>query len=433
MISINEHKKAHFDKLALGYLDLVSKICNESSKTSCNEEDAFILKGTNMRFFTSNEDGSCETAWLENGEYKYFLNEESCSIINKCVRDIHSSLKRQVSYQTIQEAIYDWIFAEIQSTQHITLCAFIEDRVNALIDNYTFYFAVPLVYIGNQGSLTISGVTISTIKDESIDKEWAAKLSNIDFDNTAYASITLEGELKALSIIALERVSFAMDILKTCSPLRYQIDPSVFYLDVDQNIRPKIASVMFAKRKGESKLYIEQSSPAHKFDFNQSVINCLNFSRINDFATFMQNYYSEENPSEYYKVIKRCISRFSDSLSLSNRLERNVVLCSILDSLVLTDSEAGIKESLKKYIPIIISEDKDQRLEFKKVLDDMYSNRSQYIHRGIEVHISDETMVKYTNVVFSSIYGYLIRASKYKTIKELCNEIDSLFMSVNLC
>ena len=124
------------------------------------------------------------------------------------------------------------------------------------------------------------------------------------------------------------------------------------------------------------------------------------------------------------------------SLAFINRSKRSlaspVKLCSILDAAILKDNEAGIKESLKKYIPILVSDNLDMRKKIQDTLDLMYSVRSGYIHHGKECKVEFQEIMDLNIIVMSTIMRFLQLRSTYDSPKMIIEAIDKLQLSVHL-
>ena len=103
-----------------------------------------------------------------------------------------------------------------------------------------------------------------------------------------------------------------------------------------------------------------------------------------------------------------------------------------MDAAILKDNEAGIKESLKKYIPILVSEDLEMREKVQDTLDLMYSIRSEYIHHGKEVKVEFQEIMDLNIIVISTIIHFLQLRSTFDSPKMVLDAIDHLLLSVHL-
>ena len=102
-----------------------------------------------------------------------------------------------------------------------------------------------------------------------------------------------------------------------------------------------------------------------------------------------------------------------------------------MDGIVLSNQEVGVKESLKKYIPVILTDKKETRSHLQKLLEEMYKLRSDYIHHGENVkNIDSSKLIEYNFVVFNLITILIELRNSYNTLDELRQHIDDLFLSV---
>lgn len=432
MIIIDPKKKAYYKEKTKELIHLVNESRSSSVQKKSDNEDVQDFEGAFINSYEINEDNYIKDVQERIDDVTVLeLNESSCSIINKYVKDIYGNLRRYVALETVRDLVYQWIFATYRGQETRLLCDFIEQRINEDIDTYTFYFPLPYVELKGYTKLLIGDVTIGTIDDVAISNNKILQKLNIDVCNNTFASITMEGDYKLLKEKAFGEVSFVMDIIKSCSNLKFEIDPSDFCLDIDSKNRSKAASLIIAKRQGYSKLNIEQTSSTKIYTIDNKFLQILNNNKIGAFFS-LQQHIEKSEPTEFQMAVKRGIIRFSDSLSMGSRLERNVVLCSILDSFVLTSTEVAIKESLKKYIPILITTDPKSRKQAKDIINEMYSIRSNFIHHGEGKYISDKQMSLYNYFVFRTIQAYLVKSREYKELKDLYKDIDQKLDSVIL-
>ena len=104
-----------------------------------------------------------------------------------------------------------------------------------------------------------------------------------------------------------------------------------------------------------------------------------------------------------------------------------------MDRVVLSNQEIGIKESLKKYIPIICTDTVKSRSLLQEQIDEMYKYRSDYIHHGeCAVGIGCEKLCSYNFIVFNLIIVLIELRERFKTLKELRDHIDEQILSVKL-
>jgi hypothetical protein len=340
-------------------------------------------------------------------------------------------VRKSTTRANIQKEVYDWIILSKTGVTDMPLGNYIERRLQEQVDTYTCYFRMPYIEIAGNGSLTVAGVRIGVC--EELEQYWSKVEKAFVGDKAkedVYAFVTLSGEIDRVKELAYEKAQMAVDIIKINSWLRFEYIPLLASMDIDRNIMETPCTVVLTHKMGDEKLNVEQVLQGQKYVIDASFITILKRSMMNLFATFMKNYYDCETHSELDEIIKRSISRYSKALSTQNKYERVVGFCSILDAIVLSDNEIGIKESLKKYVPILISNDLEQRKELKKTINEMYEVRSQYIHHGKELGITTEQISRYSGNVYCTLARLIQLRKEYKTIKEILSVVDNKMMGI---
>lgn len=383
---------------------------------------------------TQNDDNGDYTSveFIKNGML-YSLSEDNCSIINKCVVDVYKSIRNSVTYVTVQKEVYDWIVFSKIGEVDIPLGDYIEKRLTELTDTYTCYFRMPYTEIAGNGSLTIAGVRIGTCME--LDKYWGKIESSFvseDAKNDVYASVTMQGEVSRVRELAYEKAQLAIDIIKINSWLRFEYNPLLATLDIDRNIMGMPCTLTLTHKAGEEKLNVEYVVRGQKYVIDGSFIAILKRSMMNQFALFMESYYNTAEHTELDMIIKRSISKYNKALSTENIHERVVAFCSILDAVILSDTEVGIKESLKKYIPVLISDNLGQRKEWKNSINEMYDHRSQYIHHGKEPKTAQSQVARYSGIVYCTLARLIGMRKKYKSVKDIQSDMDDMMMGVSI-
>ena len=148
---------------------------------------------------------------------------------------------------------------------------------------------------------------------------------------------------------------------------------------------------------------------------------------ITDYKIFINRIFSQSR-TELEEILIATIKTFSRALSCTNDYDRVVDLCSILDTLILVDDNVEIKQSLKRYVPIIISNTPNIRKTIRDDIDVMYKIRSQYIHhRKTGIKITKRKKHEYNYIVFKLLTEFVIiaNAEKYKTVKDVLKKIDA--------
>ena len=433
---IDKKKIEYYNSVSEQYVDMVTVYDCEKTDDVVYEKDGTVAipyeSIVEMTTSQSDDFGNYVSVEYSKNGKTYMLPEDKCSIINKCVADIFKSERNETTLANIQKEVYDWIILSKMGETDMLLGDYIEKKLQDLTDTYTCYFRMPYVEIAGNGSLTVAGVRIGVC--EELECYWSKIEKTIigeDAKNDVYASVTLKGEFNRVKQLAYEKAQMAVDIIKINSWLKFEYTPLLASMDIDRNVMGTPCTVALVHKMGEDKLNVEQVFQGHKYVIDRSFITLLKHSMMNTFATFMKNYYETESHSELDIIIKRSISKYNKALSTQNKYERVVGFCSILDALVLSDNETGIKESLKKYVPIWISNDLEQRKDLKKTINNMYDVRSQYIHHGKELTLTNDQIRSYSMCVYCSLARLVHLRKRYKSITEILSDMDDKTMGIS--
>ena len=432
---IDQKKIEYYNSVSQQYVEMLTVYDCEAPDNIIYEKDGNVaIPSENIVEMTSTQSDDngnyISVEYSKNGKL-YVLSNDNCSIINRCVEDFYKSARNSTTRTNIQKEVYDWIFLSKIGKTDMPLGDYIGRRLQEQTDTYTFYFRMPYVEIAGKGSLTVAGVRIGVC--EELEQYWSKVEKAIVGDKAkedVYAVVTMSGEINRVKELAYEKAQMAVDIIKINSWLRFEYAPLLASMDIDRNIMGTPCTIALTHKMGEERLNVEQVLQGQKYVISASFITILKRSMMNLFVTFMKNYYDSETHSELDEVIKRSISRYNKALSTQNKHERVVGFCSILDAIVLSDNEIGIKESLKKYVPILISNDLEQRKDLKKAINEMYEVRSQYIHHGKELRISTDQISMYSGNVYCTLARLIQLRKEYKSIKEILSVVDNKMMGV---
>ena len=436
MLKITQKKKEYYDVQMSGkYVELIESFETKAEDTlqyttDCDTQviDAIIV-GPDL---ICDIDGVVISSRWKKKKTTIRLSEEACVEINKCINDLFRYFKGFVSLDLLQRSVYDWIYKAYAKETEDTLCTYIENE----IDRHTcsFMYIFPLPYLEFQNDIQIGEVHLGRMKQDDVLNELFSKIADNEIAAKSTATIILEGEIEAKKEKAREIVEFAIDILKICSSLKLRADSHVYNFDI--NYIPNASSgtcYVFEPKKDELQKEWTQSYMPFKFDNDEIALLSKN-NALSQMEKLMAECDVSDNNrnSETDNFIIRSIRLFSTALSTKNSYEKVVKLCSILDAAVLKNSEVGIKESLKKYMPILVTEDLKKRESVQETIEKMYGIRSDYIHRGKEGKIEVEDIVEMNLMVFFTIMRFLQLRTTYKTPEMLLDTIDKLQLSVHL-
>lgn len=431
MIKLNRFKAQHFDSLSSKYLELIStkEVSSQTIEESDSEGVIKLDVVPEAIMYQLDEKGYCMKTEAKRDNICFVLDGEACKIINKAIDDIYKPFSRVVAYKTIQEAVYEWIYLTTFERTSDTFSSYINSHIGSKTASFYFYFPLFNILLGSRiklGNVILGKLNTQTynllLQDPLYKKHASSELP--------FASIELEGEHEKVQELAYEEVDFAIDIIKLCFFPQFSYEDSFKQnISLLSNSSFPDSFTYFSVKNSDNTVHPYIENNKIPFEIKQEFLSNKH-ELFALFDNFMSEYYGNEEATEIDKLLHEVISRFSRAITMKSTDEKIVWLCSILDMIVLSSPEVGIKESLKKYIPILVTDDISKRKEIIQDLETMYKCRSEYIHYGKKCSIDSRSLFSYNTIVCSVIIVLMEERKKYTTKEDLRNHIDELFLTV---
>lgn len=430
---INENRKKYYNEKSSEYLNHVSKETFAEDENSIKTEEGVKIGNFSKAYVPDENKNIIEaTYYLEDS--KLVLDKEGCELLNKCVQQIHKSFGGVVSMSIIQTTVFDWVFLRKDDQIKVPLCDYIEAKVQENKANFTCYFKIPFVSMPKNKCRNIAGVKIAYLTTET--KKLLSKGINAlppsEYEDYVFAAVEIEGEKNSVQSLAYERANFAIDILKVNTDLRFAYNPLLASIGIEQSHHNSFMPLTITVNGECDDALIQKQIFGHKYPIDSGCLQMLNRSDYKIMVSFYVEYCKHEpEPSSLEKVIKRSISKFSQAISTSDAMEHIVMLCSIMDSIILSDNKVGIKESLTKYIPFIITQPGSFRERIKNSVSKMYDLRSKYIHHGDSTDVTCDELAEYNGIVYCLIVRLIVLRTNFPSIKDLQDHIDRTIMNID--
>ena len=136
---------------------------------------------------------------------------------------------------------------------------------------------------------------------------------------------------------------------------------------------------------------------------------------------------SNEN-SELQNLIINAIRRLAKALTTTNLNQRIVELFTVMESLLVPNSQANILESLTRYCSKIVHSKRDDRINLINLIKKMYEIRSSYVHHALEKDFEIEDL-RNLQVTVHTLIGKLIEKSYDNKQKSgILKEIDDAIL-----
>lgn len=430
MGTIPQQKKIYLDEVSITILSRLKKENVETQYIDNGIDDESVtvipIKDIESKYeYHYNENDGIDSIIYYKDNWKIELSGKIWDEIGKCINDLYKLkwIKNCIAFQTLLKIVLSWFFDVKERNQIcVSFSQYVEDEIKSKQKKYILYFPMP--YVIAKTSFKIANVSFDLISDNELDKIMLSSKDKDFYHNKMFASISLSGEKEHIVKLAYEQCSLAVDVLKICSRLSFDPSFSSVCLDLEKNIRlHELNRCIIKDTSSQESISEELNVGIHSWNVDEKFVKDLKIHQIDLYSEFINRLIDKE-ASELELVLISSIKTYSKSLSIQNKYEKIVLLCSIMDSLMLKDNEVSIKDTLRKYIPIIITNDIKVRNQIKKHLNNMYDIRSQYIHHMCEKKLLVKDVYCLYGIVFSLLLMLVKNSMKYKSMKEIIGMID---------
>lgn len=430
MIDIPQQKRVYWDKKLISILELIRKEDCESTKITSEQTEPDVIVLDSAKIISADSLGydiedNIISAIREKAGVKYIIEKDAWKSVEECINDFYKlkCIKNNISKDSLRILILSWLF-DVREKEQITVdfSRHIEEGLEKLVKEYVVYFPIP--YLSSINTYKFSNdISLGKLSNKQLENS-PVSIRGEYTENTTFIYTNLSGEKELVAEKAYERCSFAIDIIKICY-LTFYFDQPKVCLDIADNITYLPVNRCFIQETSSDTLHINVSVNAHSLRLHDVMCN-IKEHNINDYKFFIDRIFNQSR-TELEEILIAAVKTYSNALSNTNDYDRVVDLCSILDTLILVDENIGIKQSLKRYVPIIISDIPDIRKIIRNDIEKMYEIRSQYIHhRKTEIKISKRKKHEYNYIVFKLLTEFVVMANagKYKTVKDVLKKID---------
>lgn len=434
---MHEGAKENFNSRAQG---LISKVV-ELREPPLPEESAPALSSSHKKLpiidlaeigaipknliMTDTDSGELYEIYLFQGGKFLGLRDEAIHDFKKLVESLSKKLTWISSYKA-QELLIEWVVINSSTKSSQTFVEYLDDWKDKHVRAFNFHFPIPNLII--EHPFYVGDVAISYNTEESIDqflsksKYPPADPIQLQLKQRFVGNVVAICGFKDMELIKAREVAFSycekvVDVLKLYSLTIQKPNKQLSF-----NLGPKALE----SSNGDNVLVIEMSNDdteefrtinleSHRISKPmRHKITIVDIDKMNKdgfgyFHKFLLNYNREVKPSELETLISQSISRFADALSTLNLHKRIVEIFTCLESLVLRDQSAGIKEALKTYVPKLITKDIEARKKCKTILSNLYDIRSGFIHHGKarEIKLDDLQLLQlYLRILLIKYIGF---------------------------
>jgi hypothetical protein len=446
---LHEENKKHIDLIGNELLNEINVSPSEELKSSHPQPPTGYLQHKNvidLGEITSHLDiskddwnGRLISKFRDFKSEKVGYNEEGFEKIYSLVSNILKTKKVRecISEQFLVENIFEWLVGSYKNElNNISLSEYVTLMCNNSILEYNIY--LPILYLESDkifhlGECKFLYITEDYINTLALKVESSRRTHYIEslksHKGQLFASCKIVAEKEKAIQLSIKKISLSVDVLRMLAPTVEYPDMPIYY-DVDFRNIHQLSNNILIQEKEEEKFHLQQRRKAQPFVINQTVWNILTKNHIHLFHEFLN--ITLRDRTELERLILNSITNFSESIATHDLHKRVVQIFTVLESLLLPNENVQIGESVRKYLPILVSTDVEIRKTISNTIKSMYVVRSKMIHHGIK-HDFELAELRILQISTRSLIIALIQLSlTKKTKQEVLEEIDNKIISVNL-
>jgi len=376
---------------------------------------------------------------VADGEDVLHLNEHDYAALVKLVSTIikEPSVARIMSEDFISNAIESWVFNTYRlGMAESSFCDYLRTQADAQVFQYDVL--VPVDYIHIEERFSIGNAEFMFFTKEELDAYDKAYLDAHPGGESPYLSGTLSwlgkvfcvckvrGESIRARHLAFEVQALATDVLMITSETLAFPD---FELSFDLNTRSNKVpmSTTFLLKNGDplsSTAQLKMEPP--RIYVNKAYLEVMRKRNLDTFDAFLRN--EKQQGTELGKLLIHAITELARALTNPDLHWRTASLFSIVESLILPNDQAPILESIRKYLPRIVSKDLNTRKNIIVMTGKMYDVRSSIVHhaRKLEFNLEDLALLqRCTNWLCNNL---IVRLDTHHTKASVLSEIDTALL-----
>ncbi len=304
------------------------------------------------------------------------------------------------------------------------------DNIKNEIKEYKIYFSIENLELFKP--LKIGKVLISKldsnilVEDNLLTNKESVNIFYKKYKRKIFASCIVKAEKERAIELALKECSLSIDIIKICSDTIDDPKNKVSF-DIDSRLSESFqAETIVSNINKQNDINIIAFRIPNFHQINEDYRNRLSKRNLDFFNGFLSRL-GEEN-TELQNLLINAIRRLANALTTTNLNQRVVELFTVMESLLVPNSQANILESLTKYCSKIVHSKREDRKKLIKLIKKMYEIRSSYVHHAIEKDFEIDDLRKIQITVHTLIGKLIEKSYKFKMKSEILNEIDDAIL-----
>ncbi|MDD4149665.1 MAG: HEPN domain-containing protein [Bacteroidales bacterium] len=449
-MTFNEKKKEHIDKESFRILELFEETDEKKTKPNSDKgslghqilfdfTDKVIDSPTLISTTLLNTTISVKECY--NGKC-IGLNESNYKEFQKLIATIYKDkeINAKVSEEFIEHKSLEWLLKTFkQKKADCNFSTFILDEMQNSIEELKVHYSMLYLDIGKPfqiGKVKFEFFTKEFF--ETLAKQYQSKHPEKDenpfeqmrshYQGKVYATYIVSAEREKAKEIALEECSLAVDILKMCSETT-DLPPMKLSFDIDSRTRENVQNEVILTRPSATIETFSINSyrlPSHHKIYDQEWDRIVS-RQLADFHNFLLTLADER--TELEQLIINGIKRYGNAISNNNMHQRIVELFTILESLLLSDKNSPIIESVCKYCSKLVFKLPTDRKHLISLLKTMYEVRSDLIHHAKETFFDIDNLQKLQYTVIMLLANLIKKTNSHKNKQSLLQEIDEAILN----
>ena len=402
-LMINEHKQKYLDQEIFKYISalkvlnfnpkpvllngsLAESEINDFSKFESSEVIILQKSGQTIVSKSFNLVREGISYELLQADYPNYIN-----FVSKIHKD--KKLNSLISFAFLEKIIFKFITeTKKNSKASQSFSNYLQSEISNVIKEYEIHFKV--LYLDIEKNFKVGNVNFEFV-DKSFFNGNKKEQYYEDFKGNVLVSFSAKAEKQKAQEIAFKKCSLAIDCLKIFFDIIMFPEDRISF-DIDsRTMESEENEVLYFENSDRSKISINNFRiPTHQIISNQQLA-IFNERGFEKYDCFLKRIDSKEHLTELESSICNSIQMFAKALYTSNLNQRIVEIFTQLESLVLSDSNESIINSLSKYISKLVTKDIEERIMIISIIKEMYGIRSSYIHHAKKREINMKILGKF--------------------------------------
>ncbi|MBW3521834.1 HEPN domain-containing protein [Chryseobacterium sp. NKUCC03_KSP] len=434
---INEHKQKYLNKEVFKYISAIQVTTFNSTLTSHNgsiserkiqnftpfeSEEVIISEKLGQtvvsKSFNLTKEGT--SYHITSSDYPNYLN-----FLNQIYKD--KKISDLISFSFLEKIVFKFIINTKRNNQASEdLCNYILDEINNSVKEFEVHFKI--LYLDIESNFKLGNVNFEYVGENYFQGNREQEYYE-DFRGNVLVSTLVKAEKQKAQEIAFEKCSLAVDCLKLFFDIIIFPEERLSF-DIDSRTKESDENeVIFFENSDRSKISINNFRiPTHQ-NINKQQFDIFEKRGISKFNLFLKQIDEKENLTELDLTIVNSIKLFAKALYQNNLNQRVVELFTQLESLVLSDSNEPILNSLTKYISKLVTKNVEERKFIITLLKEMYGIRSSYVHHAKQREINIQNLSKFQYYIHNLITILIELSTSHITKDTILKEIDDAILA----